>query len=338
MLEEEKLETIEFWGLTPDEARNSLVKKSKDLRDKTMELKEAVRKFVKNGDALGIGGFVNSRQPVAIAHEIIRQGRKDLIISAHSLSLAGEYLAAAMIVDENHVSIKAAEIAWWAYEVIGLAPAFRYLVENGMIEIEDWTNYGMSARFKAGAMGIPFIPTRDSSMTDIERTHRGKTIKCPFTSRSIHLVPATHPNVGLIHAQDADLYGNCRIYGPLCTCPEIALASEKSIVTCERIIDNYEIRKYPNRTNIPYFAVDAVVKTSFGAYPGNAYGIHYLDIKHIRMFRGACEKFRVEGDRKLLEDYFDKYIFGVEDFDGFMDLIPWKQVREAIEAEPGVYP
>jgi glutaconate CoA-transferase subunit A len=130
---EGKVEPIKFWGLTPDEARRRLVEKPKDLREKAMSLKEAVKKFVKNGDSLGIGGFVNSRQPVAIVHEIIRQGRKNLIISAQSLSLAGEFLAAAMIVDENHVSIKAAEIAWWAYEVIGLAPAFRYLAENGMI-------------------------------------------------------------------------------------------------------------------------------------------------------------------------------------------------------------
>ncbi|MEX2723150.1 MAG: CoA transferase subunit A [Candidatus Freyarchaeota archaeon] len=335
---EGKVEPIEFWGLTPDEARRRLVEKPKDLREKAMSLKEAVKKFVKNGDSLGIGGFVNSRQPVAIVHEIIRQGRKNLIISAQSLSLAGEFLAAAMIVDENHVSIKAAEIAWWAYEVIGLAPAFRYLAENGIIQVEDWTNYGMSARFKAGAMGIPCIPTRDSSLTDIERSHRGRTVTCPFTGKKIHLVPATHPNVGLIHVQDADVYGNCRIYGPMCTCPEIALASEKTIITCERFMDNYEIRKYPNRTNIPYFAVDAIANVPFGAYPGNCYGVHYFDMTHIRLFRGACEMFRAEGDKKPLEDYFDKYIFGVEDFDGFMDLIPWKQVREAIENEPGVYP
>lgn len=54
-------------------SREALVNKDESMRDKRMTVKEAVSKFVKNGDNVGIGGFVNVRQPVAICHEMVRQ-------------------------------------------------------------------------------------------------------------------------------------------------------------------------------------------------------------------------------------------------------------------------
>ena len=149
---------FEYWGPTPREARKAAVAKKKGLHDKRCTLKEAVDTFIKDGINLGIGGFVNTRVPVAIIHEIIRHGAKDLTLSFQSNSICAELLAGAMILDPDHVSIKRIEMAWYGYEVIGIAPLFRYLTSNGMIELDDYTNYGMSARFKAGAMGIPFIP------------------------------------------------------------------------------------------------------------------------------------------------------------------------------------
>lgn len=129
--------------------------KKKGLHDKRTTIKEAVAKYVKDGINLGIGGFVNTRVPVAIIHEIVRQGARDLTLSFQSNSICCELLAGAMIVNPNHVSIKRVELAWWGYEVIGIAPLLRYLAGNSMIQLDDYTNYGMSARFKAGAMGIP---------------------------------------------------------------------------------------------------------------------------------------------------------------------------------------
>ncbi|MEG3069718.1 MAG: CoA-transferase [Candidatus Syntrophopropionicum ammoniitolerans] len=82
-----------YWtGLSPDEARQFLANKDKSKRDKRISLKEAVQKYVKDGDNLGIAGFVDARQPIAIVHEIIRQGRKDLTLSYQSAGIAAEYL------------------------------------------------------------------------------------------------------------------------------------------------------------------------------------------------------------------------------------------------------
>jgi glutaconate CoA-transferase subunit A len=153
-----KEKKFEYWGPTPDEARKKMVEKSHAQKDKRVTLKEAVATHIKDGINLGIGGFVNTRVPVAIIHEIIRHGARDLTLSFQSNSICPELLAGAMILDPDRVSIRRVELAWWGYEIIGIAPLVRYLSTNGIIEMDDYTNYGMSVRFKAAAMGIPFIP------------------------------------------------------------------------------------------------------------------------------------------------------------------------------------
>lgn len=321
------------WGPSPEEARKVQVSKPKELRDKRTTLKDAVKNLIKDGQNLGIGGFVNTRVPIAIVHEIIRQGAKGLTLSFQSQSMAAELLAGAMILDPNRVSIKRVELAWWGYEVIGLAPLFRYLVTNGMIEVDDYTNYGMSARFKAAAMGLPFIPTRDHGGADMELVNRGTMIKCPFTGKNIYLVPACYPDVALIHVSGADKYGNCRIFGPLCTCPEIATAATYTIVTTERIIPEETIRTYPNLTEIPFPVVDAVIHQPYGGYPGASYGFYWFDMDHIRMFRNAGEEFRVTGKKDKLREYYDKYIFDCETSDDFLTKITYKGLRKAEELD-----
>jgi glutaconate CoA-transferase, subunit A len=326
-----------FWGPTPMEARKAAVAKKKGLHDKRTTLKEAVATHIKDGINLGIGGFVNTRVPVAIIHEIIRHGARDLTLSFQSNSICAELLAGAMILDPDHISIKRIELAWYGYEVIGIAPLFRYLMANGMIELDDYTNYGMSARFKAGAMGIPFIPTRDHGGSDMELLNRGKMIECPFSRENTYLVPACHPDVGIVHVPMADKHGNCRIFGALCTCPEIVQAASASIVTTEQIIPNENIRNYPNLTEIPYPAVDAVVEQPFGATPGACYGYYWFDMPHFLEFRSIGDEFRKTGNKDKLRAYYDQYIFGVDDFDGFLAKKPYKLLKE-LRLQDGMQP
>lgn len=322
-----------YWtGFTPDEAREILVSKDKSKRDKRMELADAINTFVKNGYNIGIAGFVNSRQPVAAIHEIIRQGKKDLTLSFQSAGLAVEYLAGAMALDPTRCSIKRLEFAYWAHESFGISPLFRYLAESGKVELEDWSNFNMSARFKAGAMGIPFIPCRSPLGSDVIQTNRSKIMECPFTGDPVALLPAAHPHVAVIHVQEADIYGNCKIKGPLFTCPEIAMAAGYTILTCERIVDHERIINDPNRVNIPFFAVDAVVEVPFGAYPGNCHSHYYFDERHIKELQAAGEAFR-KGDRKPLETYYTRYIYEVKNTAEFLSKIPYKQLQHIQQIE-----
>ncbi|MBA7545967.1 3-oxoadipate CoA-transferase subunit A [subsurface metagenome] len=326
---------FEWWGASPDEARRIQISKPRALEDKRTTLKEAVREFVKDGMNIALGGFVNTRVPIASVHEIIRQGAKDLTLSFHSQSMAAELLAGAMILDKNHLTINRVEMAWWCYETIGLAPFFRCLSENGAIEIDDYTNYGMAARFKTGAMGVPFLPVRDHGGSDMELVNRGKMIKCPFTGEHIYLVPACHPDVAFIHVQAADKFGNCRIFGPECTCPEIAFASSCTIVTAEEIIPTESIRRYPNLTGIPFLAVDAVIHQPYGGYPGACYGFYWFDQEHKEIFRNIGEEFRLTGRKDKIEEYYNKYIFGCETFDGFLNKVPYSRFKEIKELDGG---
>lgn len=328
-------EPFEWWGASPDEARRIMSDKPKGMHDKRMPLKQAVGRYVRDGINIGIGGFVNTRVPVAIVHEIIRHGATDLTLSFQSNSICAELLAGAMILDPDRVSIRRAELAWWGYEVIGIAPLLRHLTSKGMIRLDDYTNYGMAARFKAAAMGVPFLPTRDHGGSDMELVNRGRMAQCPFTDKNVYLVPACHPDLAIVHVTAADIYGNSRIFGAHCTCPEIAMAATHTIVTTERIISNDSIRNYPNLTEIPYATVDALVEQPYGAYPGASYGFHWFDMDHIKMFRGICDDFRKTGDTEALQKYYDEYVFGCETHDDFLAKVGYKKLRELRDLDGG---
>ncbi len=323
-----------FWtGLSPDEAREALVNKDKSQKDKRMTLKEAVSRFVKDGDNVGIGGFVDVRQPIAICHEMIRKGFKDLTLSFQSAGMAPEYFAGAMMLNPDKFSIKRIELAYWGHEAFGLAPAWRYLAERGMIEIEDWSNYNMSARFKAGSMGLPFIPTRGPLGGDVKRTSRTKIINCPFTDRPIALLPASNPDVALIHVQAADMYGNCIIRGTDCTCAEIAMASAHTIVTCEQLVSHELLTRNPKDIMIPFAAVDAVIEVPYGAYPGACRRHYWFDGAHIRKFLGLIAPIAKGGSPDALQAYYDEYIYGVENFEDFLQKVGVKQLLAVKAAE-----
>lgn len=316
-----------FWtGLSPDEAREALVNKDKSMKDKRMTLKEAVSRFIKDGDNVGIGGFVNIRQPVAITHEMVRHGFKNLTLSFQSAGMAPEILAGAMIAYPEKFNIKRIELAYWGHEAFGLSPAFRYLAERGMIEIEDWSNYNMSARFKAGAMGLPFIPTRGPLAGDVKNSNRTKIMDCPFTGRPIGLLPASNPNVALIHVQAADMYGNCIIRGTDATCAEIAMASAHTIVTCEQLVSHELLVTNPKDIMIPFAAVDAVIKVPFGAYPGACRRHYWFNGDHIRDFTSRIATMCKAGAPDALKAYYDEYIYGVEHFEDYIEKFTTKQL------------
>ena len=323
-----------FWtGLSPDEAREALVNKDKSMRDKQMTLKKAVSTFVKDGDNVGIGGFVNIRQPIAITHEMFRQGFHDLTLSFQSAGMAPDILAGAMMVRPEHCSIKHIELAYWAHEAFGLSPVWRYLAERGKIEFEDWSNYNMSARFKAGAMGLPFLPTRGPLGGDIVRTSRTKVMDCPFTGRPIALLPPSNPNVAIIHVQAADIYGNCIIRGTDAPCTELVMASAHTIVTCEQIVSHALIVSNPKDVMIPFPAVDAVIKVPFGAYPGACRRHYYFNSDHIRAFHSCVTPICKGGSIDALTDWYNEYIFGVENFEEYIEKFQTEKLMADQAAE-----
>jgi len=267
-----------FTNPDPDEARKYFHSKSRTKTDKLMNLKDAVERFVCDGDYLAIGGFGTNRTPIAACQEIVRQGKKNMGFAGHTSTHDFQILAAGEVF--NRVDI--------AYiiglEARGMSPCAKSYMESGRVKICEWSNFSLAARLKAAAMGIPFLPTRNMMGTDTFRYSAGKTMICPFTDKTLALQPALYPDVSVIHVHEADITGNCRIRGIVISDDDLARASKKLIITTERLIHNDEIRNDPARTVIPYYLVDAVCEVPYGAYPTGMPYEYYSDEKHLKQW------------------------------------------------------
>src|SRR5207249_1200836 len=167
-------------------------------------------------------------------------------------------------------------------EARGLSPHARRVLESGEVECTEWSNYTLALRFKAAAMGLPFLPCRSLVGADTFVRSAAKTIACPFTGEPLTAVPALYPDVAAIHVHEADCYGNCRIRGTSVADLDIARAAKRLIITCERLIPNDDIRREPTQTVIPFFCVDAVCEVPYGSYPGNMPYEYFSDEAHLR--------------------------------------------------------
>ncbi|MBE8540000.1 CoA transferase subunit A [Geoglobus acetivorans] len=290
--------------------------------DKVMGLEEAVRKFVRNGNHIAFGGFTLNRMPVALIYEIIRQGVKDLHVYGHSPGFGVDVLI-------GSGSVKAIELAYEADEGFGrVGPRFRKAVERRETMWEDYSNFGMTLRFLAGAMGISFLPTKTMLGSDMlskegfSREFRESdpkiaskkldVIECPFTGEKVVALPAVNPDVAVIHAQVADADGNVRIYGQAFADDIIAKSADRVIVTCEKLVDSEELRKFPEQNVLPGFLVDAVVPVEFGAHPTSCARFYDYDPEFLRIYHSLAK------DDGSFTDFLEKYVLGVEDHDEYL--------------------
>jgi len=265
-----------FTDPDPDHAREIFQQKSRKMVSKLMPLKNAIELFVHDGDYLAVGGFGANRTPIAACHEIVRQGRKNMGFAGHTATHDFEILCAGEVFDR----VDAAYIV--GLEARGLSPCARRYMQSGKVKVTEWTNYSLSARLRAAAMGVPFVPTRNLLGTDTFDYSASKVIKCPYTGKKIALQPALFPDVSIIHVHEADVFGNSRIRGIMKSDDDLARAAKRLIITCERLITNEEIRRSPSETKIPYYLVDAVCEVPYGAYPGNMVYEYFSDEEHLR--------------------------------------------------------
>ena len=297
--------------MDPDEFREWVLKnKPREMVDKTMDIKEAVKKFVRDGDYIAFGGFGHVRVSMAAIYEIIRQRKRNLIMAGKTAVHDVDILVAAGCVSK-------VEVAYcFGHELRGLSPASRRMVEEGKVKVvSEWSNWGFQLRFAAAAQGIPWIPTRVMLGTDTMRKSSGMVIKCPYTGKPIALIPACFPDVAFIHVHRCDIYGNAQIDGILIEDFELARAAKRLIITTEEIIPHERIRQEPHRTVIPYFLVDAVVEVPWGSHPCNMPYLYYFDEEHI------AEWLRLSKTPEGVEEYLNKYVYGVETFEEYLELI-----------------
>jgi len=305
---------------------------------KLMSLERAVRNFVKNGDQVALGGFTISRNPMALAYEIARQRIGDLHLVAHSNGQALDVLVGAGCVRRIEI----------AYGGNGrFAPTcvrFRKAVERGAVIVEDYSNYQMALRFLAGALNVPFIPTKSGLHTDLVRLdgfspelRRAAALPAkklvvlpdPFDGEegNVVLLPALKPDVALMHAQQVGDDGTVRIKGLTFADIEQAKAAKAVVVTCEQVVPAADLRRDPDQNALPPFLIDAVVPLPFAAHPTACHLFYDYDPQHLNEYRTAAR------DDGAYETWLREWVYSVADHDEYLAKVGDERLQR-IKADP----
>ena len=206
--------------------RRETAARDRGLREKVMGLEEAVS-LISDGDHVAIGGCTMSRTPIALVWALIRAARQNLTISRSITSTEGDLLFASGV--SQHIIT-----SWFTQGIVwGVSKVMRHFTENRLAQFEEWSHMSMGLRYRAGAMGIPFMPSRSMIGSDVgvQVGDQLKTMRCPFTSEEVALVPALNPDVALIHVQRCDAFGNAQLDGLQFMDIDLAMAAKRVILT-----------------------------------------------------------------------------------------------------------
>jgi glutaconate CoA-transferase, subunit A len=241
---------------------------------KVASMRDAVADLVRNGDTVAIEGFTHLIG-FAAGHEIIRQRKRDLTLAR---------LTPDLIYDQMIAGGVAAKLvfSWLGNPGVGGLGAIRRRIEGEVdgrhLEVEEYSHFGMVARYTAGAMNLPFFPLRSYFETDLPVANPLiRPIESPYGDGLVYAVPPLKPDVAIVHAQRASAGGDTQVWGLLGCQKEAAFAADRVIVVVEELVEDAVIRADPNRTIIPGLIVDAVVVEPWGAHPSYVQGAYDRD-------------------------------------------------------------
>ncbi|HYA10048.1 MAG TPA: CoA-transferase [Gaiellaceae bacterium] len=235
-----------------------------------VQLSDAVRELVRDGDTVALEGFTHLI-PHAAGHELVRQGRRDLTLIRMTPDIVYDQLI-------GMGCARRLVFSWGGNPGVGSLHRLRDAVEHGYpqpLELEEHSHAGMAAAYAAGASHLPFGVLRGYRGGDLPSRTRVATIACPFTGEELAAVPAIRPDVGIIHAQQADRKGNVQLWGISGVQKETVLAAARSIVTVEEVVERLQPR--PGGVVLPSWVVDAVCLVPGGAHPSYAHGYYDRD-------------------------------------------------------------
>jgi glutaconate CoA-transferase subunit A len=302
--------------------------------NKVVEMRDAVDRYVSDGDSVAIEGFT-AFICFAAAHEIIRQGKKDLTLCRLTPDLVYDQMVAAGLVERLVFS-------YLGNPGVGSLHCIRRAVERGIprkLLLEEYSHFGMVGRYVAGASNLPFFPLRSYVASDIPKVNdRISFVESPYGDGPIAVVPPLNPDVAIIHAQRADSQGNTQLWGLLGVQKEVAFASKRVVVVVEELVDEEIIRADPNRTLIPGLIVDAVVEEPFGAHPSYVQGYYDRD----NPFYLDWDAVSRDSDR--VQSWLDEWVYGVENRAAYLEKLGAARlqllqpgVRRAARVNYGLY-
>jgi glutaconate CoA-transferase subunit A len=275
---------------------------------KIATLHDAIAEQVHDGDTIAIEGFT-AFICFAAAHEIMRQGRRDLTLCRMTPDLIYDQMIAAGCA-------KKMVFSYLGNPGVGSLHCVRRAVEKAIprpLEVEEYSHFGMVARYMAGAARLPFFPVRSYLGADQPRVNpRIQFMESPYGDGPVAVVTPLKPDVAIIHAQRADGLGNTQIWGLLGVQKEVAFAADRVIIVVEEIVDEGDaeigvIRSDPNRTIIPGLLVDCVVHEPHGAHPSYAQGYYDRDNQFY------LEWDQLSRNETTTQAWLDEWVYGVAD-------------------------
>lgn len=307
--------------------------------NKVMTAAEAISKFVNDGDVITCGGFVTNRRPYALVREVIKQGKKNLILESGPGGGDQDMLIGAGLVDVLIESYMANS----GYTQV--SRRMRKFIEEGKILYDDVSLDIHTITFHGAALGMSYVAVKNhlgSGMVDfvgISEEERKKYPKLPpkkyviqedpfNPGQKLCLIPTPKIDVALIHCQWASPDGTARIVGPAFQCLDIATAAKHTIVTCEELVDDEVIRRNPELNNLPGFVVDAVVHAPYGAHPSQCFGYYDYDGMFFRDYD------KVSKDDDLFQEFLKEYIYDLEDHYAYLDKIGAARLLK-LRVQPG---
>src|SRR5579872_6171614 len=286
---------------------------------KLLSMREAIAEYVPDGCSVALGLQLEQMIPFAAGHELIRQRKKNLtLIGPISDVLFDQVIGAGCV--EKVIA------AWVGNVMMGSAYNCRRAVERDGLQVFNMTNFTLALALQAGAMGVPFLPTKSALGTDtVKGNHFFYQIFSPFAPKeSLWAVRALNPDVTIVHVQRADADGNAHCWGNFGVMLEGVRAAKRVIVVAEEIVESEVISSDPNRTVIPGFLVNAVVKCPYGAHPSPVQGYYSRDNDFFREYHAET---KTPGES---EAWLQRWVHGVPDRESYLKELGSGRV-EALE-------
>jgi glutaconate CoA-transferase subunit A len=267
---------------------------------KLISLSQAIAEIVHDGDLVYASGFTHLI-PFAAGHEIIRHRKRDLVLARATPDLIYDQMVAAGCARKVIFS-------YMGNPGVGSLRLVRAAIEEGRLEWEEYSHFGMITRLQAGASGLPFLPMNQTGAGDLEKANPSiKRIPDPYGGKDVIVVPALNPDVAIVHVQRADRDGNAHLWGILGEQKEAAFAARKVILTTEEIVDSTVIRSDPNRTMIPALVVDAVCHVPYACHPSYAQGYYDRDNEFYLQWD------KISQSTTAVDSWLDEWVYGVTD-------------------------
>jgi acyl CoA:acetate/3-ketoacid CoA transferase alpha subunit len=293
---------------------------------KLSTLAEAVAS-IPSGIHVALPGFATARCAMAFAHEIVRQGKKQLTVSQCVGAIDADLLVGAGAVERI-------VYGGGSRGRSGPHSCLNRAIEQGSLITEEFSSLSMTFRYLAGSLGLPFIPIRSLNGSDILKQLQEKTpplvgtLQDPFTGEDWLVLKPLVPDVSVVQVQVADENGNAWILGPRWDNEEQSKASKRTIVITEQLVSTEMIRRFPERTLIHGFRVSHVVHLPFSAHPSSVYGVYDFDKEHINRYAQASKT------PQGFQEYLDRYVYGVQDHWGYMEELGGMKYLDALRADP----